>query len=179
VEALTSSLELPGLQHAMQELTRSSQALQAMVMQIRMIPVDVVFLRFPRLVRDLSSKLGKEVKLDLVGSETELDRTVVDALGDPLVHLVRNSLDHGIERPADRIAAGKPAQATVGLSAVQEPDAIVIDVIDDGRGIDPETIKLKAYERGLITEQQLDTLSDQDAVNLVFLPGFSTADSIS
>ena len=99
VEALTAKLEIAGLQQAVQELTRSSQALQAMVMQVRMIPVDVVFLRFPRLIRDLSTKLGKEVKLELVGSETELDRTVVDALGDPLVHLVRNALDHGLERP--------------------------------------------------------------------------------
>ena len=108
VEALTANLEVEGLQHAVQELTRSSQALQAMVMQVRMIPVDVVFLRFPRLIRDLSTKLGKEVKLELVGSETELDRTVVDALGDPLVHLVRNAIDHGLERPEDRLAAGKP-----------------------------------------------------------------------
>ena len=107
VEALTGSLDVPGLQQAMQELTRSSQALQSMVMQVRMIPVDVVFLRFPRLVRDLSGKLGKEVKLNLVGSETELDRTVVDALGDPLVHLVRNSLDHGLE--ARRRSASPPA----------------------------------------------------------------------
>ena len=100
VEALTSSLDVPGLHQAMQELTRSSQSLQAMVMQVRMIPVEVVFLRFPRLVRDLSNKLGKQVELKLVGSDTELDRTVVDALGDPLVHLVRNALDHGLESPS-------------------------------------------------------------------------------
>src|SRR6202008_3124339 len=108
VEAYTAGINSPELQHAVQELTRSSQALQSMVMQVRMIPVDVVFLRFPRLVRDLSAKLGKEVKLNLVGSETELDRTVVDALGDPLVHLVRNSLDHGLEPVQERLAAGKP-----------------------------------------------------------------------
>src|SRR6202043_3852759 len=107
VDALTAGLDVPGLHQAIQELTRSSQALQSMVMQVRMIPVDVVFLRFPRLVRDLSAKLGKEVKLNLVGSETELDRTVVDALGDPLVHLVRNSLDHGLEPAQERVAAGK------------------------------------------------------------------------
>ena len=109
VEALAAGADVPGLSQAMQNLTRSSHALQSMVMQVRMIPVEAVFLRFPRLVRDLSTKLGKQVELDLVGKDTELDRTVVDALGDPLVHLVRNSLDHGLEGPEERVAAGKPA----------------------------------------------------------------------
>ena len=140
VEALTGSLDVPGLQQAMQELTRSSQALQSMVMQVRMIPVDVVFLRFPRLVRDLSGKLGKEVKLNLVGSETELDRTVVDALGDPLVHLVRNSLDHGLEPVEERVAAGKPEVGTLEISARHSGGSVVIEVRDDGRGINPEAV---------------------------------------
>ena len=109
VEALAAGADVPGLSQAMQNLTRSSHALQSMVMQVRMIPVEAVFLRFPRLVRDLSTKLGKQVELDLVGKDTELDRTVVDALGDPLVHLVRNSLDHGLEGPEERVAAGKSA----------------------------------------------------------------------
>ena len=108
VDALTAGLDVPGLHQAIQDLTRSSQALQAMVMQVRMIPVDIVFLRFPRLVRDLASKTGKEVKLELVGSDTELDRTVVDAIGDPLVHLVRNAVDHGLESADEREASGKP-----------------------------------------------------------------------
>src|SRR5207244_9209785 len=108
---------VPGLQEAVQELTRSSQALQALVMQVRMIPVEAVFLRFPRLVRDLSATLGKQVDLVLTGRETELDRTVVDMLGDPLVHLVRNSLDHALEGPDERVAAGKPATGTLELSA--------------------------------------------------------------
>ena len=108
VEVLAAQAEVPGLSQAMQDLTRCSHALQAIVMQVRMIPVEAVFLRFPRLVRDLSSKLGKQVELELVGQDTELDRTVVDALGDPLVHLVRNALDHGLETPAEREAAGKP-----------------------------------------------------------------------
>ena len=144
VEALTSALDVPGLQQAMQELTRSSQALQSMVMQVRMIPVDVVFLRFPRLVRDLSGKLGKEVKLNLVGSETELDRTVVDALGDPLVHLVRNSLDHGLEGVEERVGAGKPEVGTLEISARHAGGSVVIEVRDDGRGINPEAIARKA-----------------------------------
>src|SRR6185369_7532790 len=108
VEALAAHADVPGLSQAMQNLTRTSHALQAMVMQVRMIPVEAVFLRFPRLVRDLSTKLGKHVELELVGKDTELDRTVVDALGDPLVHLIRNSLDHGLEGPEERKAAGKP-----------------------------------------------------------------------
>ena len=124
----------------MQELTRSSQALQAMVMQVRMIPVEAVFMRFPRLVRDLSSKLGKQVELKLVGKETELDRTVVEALGDPLVHLVRNSLDHGLEPPEERVAAGKPTTGTLEISARHAGGNVVITVRDDGRGIDPAKV---------------------------------------
>ena len=117
VEVLAAQADVPGLSQAMQDLTRCSHALQSIVMQVRMIPVEAVFLRFPRLVRDLSTKFGKHVELELVGQDTELDRTVVDALGDPLVHLVRNALDHGLETPADREAAGKPAAGTVRISA--------------------------------------------------------------
>ncbi len=179
VEALTAGLDVPGLQQAMQELTRSSQALQSMVMQVRMIPVDVVFLRFPRLVRDLSSKLGKEIKLELVGSETELDRTVVDALGDPLVHLVRNSLDHGLEPVAERRAAGKPEVGTVQISARHAGGSVVIEVRDDGRGIDPEAIARKALSSGLIDAQAAADITMKTAVELLFAPGFSTAETTS
>ncbi|HZQ82753.1 MAG TPA: chemotaxis protein CheA, partial [Gaiellaceae bacterium] len=179
VEALTSAVDIPGLQQAMQELTRSSQALQSMVMQVRMIPVDVVFLRFPRLVRDLSGKLGKEVKLNLVGSETELDRTVVDALGDPLVHLVRNALDHGLETPEAREAAGKPATGTLEISARHAGGSVLITVRDDGRGIDPRLVARKAAERGLIPADAVDSVDLQRAVELLFSPGFSTAEETS
>jgi two-component system, chemotaxis family, sensor kinase CheA len=179
VEALTSSLDVPGLQQAMQELTRSSQALQSMVMQVRMIPVDVVFLRFPRLVRDLSGKLGKEVKLNLVGSETELDRTVVDALGDPLVHLVRNSLDHGLEGVEERVAAGKPEVGTLEISARHAGGSVVIEVRDDGRGINPEAVARKAVERGLIDSAAAAEITMKTAVELLFAPGFSTAETTS
>jgi two-component system chemotaxis sensor kinase CheA len=179
VEALTSALDVPGLQQAMQELTRSSQALQSMVMQVRMIPVDVVFLRFPRLVRDLSGKLGKEVKLNLVGSETELDRTVVDALGDPLVHLVRNSLDHGLEGVEERVGAGKPEVGTLEISARHAGGSVVIEVRDDGRGINPEAIARKAVERGLIDAQAATEINMKSAVELLFSPGFSTAETTS
>ena len=177
VEALTANLEVVGLQQAVQELTRSSQALQAMVMQVRMIPVDVVFLRFPRLIRDLSTKLGKEVKLELVGSDTELDRTVVDALGDPLVHLVRNAVDHGLERPDDRLAAGKPRHGTIEIAARHAGGSVVIEVRDDGKGIDPQAIAGKALSLGMIDEETAAAIDLRGAVELLFTSGFSTAQS--
>jgi two-component system chemotaxis sensor kinase CheA len=179
VEALTANLEIEGLQHAVQELTRSSQSLQAMVMQVRMIPVDVVFLRFPRLIRDLSTKLQKEVKLELVGSETELDRTVVDALGDPLVHLVRNAVDHGLEGPEDRLAAGKPRQGTVQIAARHAGGSVVIEVRDDGNGIDPHAIARKALSLGMIDEDAAAAIDIRGAVELLFTSGFSTAEATS
>ena len=177
VEALAAGAGVPGLAQAMQDLTRASQALQAMVMQVRMIPVEAVFLRFPRLVRDLQAKLGKDVELRLVGKETELDRTVVDALGDPLVHLVRNALDHGLETPEERVAAGKPATGVLEISARHAGGNVVITVADDGRGIDPEKVARKAFERGLIAEDA--TVDGARAAELLFHPGFSTADVTS
>jgi two-component system chemotaxis sensor kinase CheA len=177
LEAIASRLDVSELHQAMQELTRSSQALQAMVMQVRMIPVDVVFLRFPRLVRDLSTKLGKEVRLELIGSETELDRTVVDALGDPLVHLVRNSLDHGLESAEERRAAGKQAEGTLQIAARHAGGSVVIEVRDDGRGIDPAVIARKAAKSGLIDPATVDDVDMAGAVELLFTPGFSTAET--
>jgi two-component system chemotaxis sensor kinase CheA len=179
VEALTAGLDVPELQQAVQDLTRSSQALQAMVMQVRMIPVDIVFMRFPRLVRDLSSKLGKEVELQLVGRDTELDRTVVDALGDPLVHLVRNAMDHGVEAPEARVAAGKPRVGTVEISARHAGGSVVIEVKDDGHGIDPVAIGRKAVTRGLIDAEAAENLDMRGAVELLFSPGFSMAEKAS
>jgi two-component system chemotaxis sensor kinase CheA len=163
----------------MQNLTRSSHALQSMVMQVRMIPVEAVFLRFPRLVRDLSTKLGKQVDLQLVGKDTELDRTVVDALGDPLVHLVRNSLDHGLEGPEERIAAGKPATGVLEISAQHAGGNVVITVRDDGRGVDAQRVARKAAERGLIAHEAIDSIDSQRAVELLFSAGFSTAEYTS
>lgn len=178
VESLAAQAGVPGLAQAVQELTRSSHALQSMVMQIRMIPVEAVFLRFPRLVRDVSSKLGKHVDLQIVGQETELDRTVVDALGDPLVHLVRNSLDHGLESPEDRVAAGKDATGTLQIAARHGGGSIIISVRDDGRGVDPRKVAERALSRGLITAEQAETLDVEDAVELLFAPGFSTAETV-
>jgi len=175
VEALTAGVEIPELQQAVQDLTRSSQALQAMVMQVRMIPVDIVFLRFPRLVRDLSTKLNKEVELKLTGKETELDRTVVDALGDPLVHLMRNALDHGLEHPEEREAAGKPRVGTVEIAARHAGGSVVIEVSDDGHGIDPQAVARKAVERGLIDADAADSIDMRGALELLFSAGFSMA----
>jgi two-component system, chemotaxis family, sensor kinase CheA len=179
VEAYTAGISSPELQHAVQNLTRSSQSLQSMVMQVRMIPVDVVFMRFPRLVRDLSNKLGKDIELELVGRDTELDRTVVDSLGDPLVHLVRNSLDHGIEPPDVREAAGKPRTGTLTIGARHAGGSVVIEVRDDGRGIDPEAVARKAVERGLIDAETAKHIDIKQAIELLFAPGFSTAEVTS
>jgi len=179
VDALTTGLDVPGLHQAIQDLTRSSQALQAMVMQVRMIPVDIVFLRFPRLVRDLASKTGKEVKLELVGSDTELDRTVVDAIGDPLVHLVRNAVDHGLESPEEREASGKPRHGTISLAASQAGGSVIIEVRDDGRGIDPAAIGRKAASLGLIDAPAASEIDVRAAIELLFAPGFTTSEITS
>ena len=179
VEALSADAEVPGLNRAMQELTRCSQSLQAIVMQVRMIPVEAVFLRLPRLVRDLAAKLGKEVELELVGQDTELDRTVVDALGDPRVHLVRNALDHGFETPAEREAAGKPAAGALRISARHSGANVVISVADDGRGVDPAVVAATAVRRGLLTPEQAEGLEPARAIDLLFASGFSTREAAS
>jgi len=179
VESLAAGSGVEGLAEAIGELTRSSQSLQAMVMQVRMIEVDAVFMRFPRLVRDLSTKFGKQVELVMNGRDTELDRTVVDALGDPLVHLVRNSLDHALESPEERVAAGKPATGTLELAARHAGSNVVITVRDDGRGIDPELVARRAAERGLIPADAVQTVDMARAIELLFAPGFSTAETTS
>ncbi len=160
-------------------INRISEEMQDAIMQVRMMPVSFVFQRFPRLVRDTSRKLGKEVNLVLEGQETAADKNIIESLGDPLVHIVRNSLDHGLEMPDVRVALGKPAVGTLKIVAKQESDRVVIEISDDGKGIDPEVIKQKAYQKGLIDEATLDRISDQEAINLVFAAGFSTAEVVS
>jgi two-component system, chemotaxis family, sensor kinase CheA len=179
VESLAAGSGVEGLTEAIGELTRSSQSLQAMVMQVRMIEVEAVFMRFPRLVRDLSTKFGKQVELVMTGRDTELDRTVVDALGDPIVHLVRNSLDHALESPEERLAAGKPATGTLELAARHAGSNVVITVRDDGRGINPELVAARAAERGLIPWDAVDTVDMARAIELLFTPGFSTVETTS
>ena len=153
--------------------------LQMQVLKMRMIPVEKVFKKFPRIVRSLSRDLGKEVDLQIFGEETELDRSVVDEIGDPLIHLIRNAMDHGLETPDERMAAGKPRTGTLVLAAVHEGNSIIISIKDDGRGIDTDRVGRKAIEKGLITEEQLAAMSQRDMFDLIFLPGFSTKDKAS
>ena len=138
-----------------------------------------IFQRFPRLVRDISRKLGKEVQLVLEGEQTEADKNIIESLADPLIHIVRNSLDHGLEMPEVRLAAGKPATGKLTIRAAQEADRVVIEIVDDGKGIDPAVIKQKAYEKGIIDEAVMERISDQEAINLIFAAGLSTAEVVS
>jgi two-component system chemotaxis sensor kinase CheA len=153
--------------------------LQLAVMKTRMLPIRKVLAKFPRMVRDLAQKLGKQVRLELQGEETELDKSVADEIGDPLVHLVRNAIDHGIEPAADRIEAGKLAEGVVRISACQEGNSIVIRIEDDGRGMQVEKIKAKALARGVASAAELAAMEPREAFNLIFLPGFSTADQVT
>ncbi|MHB8282513.1 MAG: chemotaxis protein CheA [bacterium] len=153
--------------------------LQLAVMKTRMQPVKKVFSKFPRMVRDLSKELGKEIELNIAGEETELDKSVIEEIGDPLVHLIRNSIDHGIEMPEDRIKAGKPKAGLIKLSAEHEGNYIIIGVSDDGKGMDPNILRKKAIEKGLIDEKTAFSISDKDALSLIFAPGFSTKDKVT
>ncbi|MFG0679172.1 chemotaxis protein CheA [Pseudomonas sp. xss_4] len=153
--------------------------LQTAVMKTRMQPIKKVFGRFPRLVRDLARQLKKEINLELVGEETDLDKNLVEALADPLVHLVRNAVDHGVETPDEREAAGKARTGRVVLSAEQEGDHILLSISDDGKGMDPNVLRVKAVEKGLMDKDAADRLSESDCYNLIFAPGFSTKTEIS
>ncbi len=153
--------------------------LQDLVMQIRMVPVSQIFDRFPRLVRDLSLKRGKKVDLLMEGRDIEMDRTVLDEIGEPLVHLIRNCIDHGIEYPEERLKKGKPQNGTIKLSARREGDHVIIEVEDDGAGIDPKVIREVAMERGFISKDEADKMSEDQLINLIFIPGFSTAKEVT
>ncbi|WP_447977022.1 chemotaxis protein CheA [Candidatus Nitrospira bockiana] len=153
--------------------------LQLAVMKTRMLPIRKVLAKFPRMVRDLSQKLHKQVRLELQGEDTELDKSVADEVGDPLIHIVRNAIDHGIEAPADRQAAGKPAEGVIRIAASQEGNSIVIRIEDDGKGLQLERIKAKALARGIVSDSELSSMDARDIMNLVFLPGFSTAEQVT
>jgi two-component system, chemotaxis family, sensor kinase CheA len=161
------------------ELDRVADELQTAVMGMRMQPVGRLFQRFPRIVRDLARQLGKDVELVLEGEGTDLDRSLVEALADPLVHLLRNALDHGVEMPADRELGGKPRKGRICLSASQRGERIVISVSDDGRGMDPEILRRKAVEKGVIDAAQAARLTENECYELIFRPGFSTAATVS
>lgn len=153
--------------------------LQSSVMKTRMQPIKKVFSRFPRVIRDLARKLKKDINLELIGEETDLDKSLVDSLADPLIHLVRNAADHGIETPEERYESGKSRQGTVKLSAQQEGDQILLIVSDDGKGMDPDALRVKAVDSDLMNEDMAKNLSDKEAYNLIFAPGFSTKTEIS
>ncbi|MBE7560908.1 chemotaxis protein CheA [bacterium] len=164
---------------SLEQFSRLSGRLQESVMDVRMVPIGSVFNRFPRMVRDLGRELGKEVRLEISGGDTEVDRSVIEEIGDPLVHLIRNALDHGVEEPAARLAAGKPREARLELRASQQGNRIMIEVRDDGRGIDCQAVYRKAVEKGLAADLPGAPLSTSEALNLIFLPGFSTAGKVS
>ncbi len=170
---------LPKLLEGLSQLEQNTRELQESVMRIRMLPISFVFSRFPRMVRDLSQTLSKDIELEIIGDSTELDKTVLEKIGDPLVHLVRNAVDHGIETEADRVAKGKPARGTVKLNAYHQGGNVVIEVVDDGKGLDPEMLKQKAIEKGILTPADAEHLSRDHAFDLIFQPGFSTAKEIS
>lgn len=149
--------------------------IQLAVMKTRMLPIGRVFNKFPRMVRDLSRDLGKEIDLVISGEETELDKSIVEEIGDPLVHLIRNACDHGVESKEDRVAAGKPEKGTVELKAYNEGNHIVVEIKDDGKGMDPDILRSKAVEKGLISEREADSMTDKEAYGLIFRAGFSTA----
>ena len=160
-------------------LERITTNLHESVMKVRMMPIESVVAKFPRMIRDLSRKLDKKMELYMTGEDTELDRTVVDQIGDPLQHLLRNSADHGLEDNATRIAKGKPEVGSIFLNAFQEGNNVIIQVGDDGNGIDVEAVRNKAIERGVITEEQAETMSQKEIINLLFLPSFSMAKKIT
>lgn len=179
LEQIGLTHRLTDLVETIEQMDRVTTDLQAVVMKVRMVPVGQVFNRFPRMVRDLSKELNKEINLIIQGEETELDRTVIDEIGDPLVHLLRNAIDHGIEHPEEREAKGKNPVGEIRLIARHEGNNVIIMVEDDGKGINAEVIKRKALEKNLITQAEADKMDNNDAVRLVFLPGFSTAEVVT
>lgn len=175
----SDAVTLKALDEAVSQLDMLVVNLQNAVMNTRMQPIGRLFKKYPRLARDLARQLGKDVELVLSGEETEIDKTMIEDLNDPLVHLVRNAVDHGVESPEQRAASGKPAKSIVHLGARQEGDHIVISIADDGKGMRPEVIRNKAIEKGLLTPEAASGLDEDQSLNLIFLPGFSTKDEIS
>ena len=170
---------LHALDQAVSQLDLLVSDLQNSVMKTRMQPIGRLFQKYPRIARDLARQLGKDVELVLAGEETEVDKTMIEDLADPLIHLIRNAVDHGVEMPNERQLSGKPAKSLVRLEARQEGDHIVLIIADDGRGMSAERIRAKAVEKGLISEEEANTLDERQSLNLIFLPGFSTKTQIS
>lgn len=168
-----------GFNEQIEYLERVTTNLHESVMKVRMVPIESVVNRFPRMIRDLSKKLDKKMELYMTGEETELDRTVIDEIGDPLMHLLRNAADHGLESNVERVAAGKPSVGSIFLDAYQDGNNVVIEVRDDGAGINVEKVKKKAVDKGTITADQADLMTDKEVIDLLFRPSFSTAEIIS
>ena len=160
-------------------VNRIAEEMQDSIMQIRMMPFSFISMRFPRLVRDISRRLEKDVQLIIEGEDTEADKNIIESLAEPLIHIVRNSLDHGIESPEARQAQGKSTTGTLTIRASQEADRVMIEIHDDGKGINPDVIREKAFEKGLIDDATRQRITDKEAVNLVLMPGFSTAEEVS
>lgn len=179
IEAIGLQQDNPDLSEAIEYMSRLTSNLHDLVMKIRMVPIDLVFNRFPRIIRDLSRTTEKKIKLVMSGNDTEIDRSIVEELGDPLIHLIRNAVDHGVELPEERLKKGKPEVGTVGLRAYNDGDNVVIEVSDDGSGIDVQKVAKKAVQRGLATEEQIKEMSDDEIVSFLFLPGFSTSDVVT
>jgi two-component system, chemotaxis family, sensor kinase CheA len=179
LEQISKDLNNPELNETVERMTRISGDLQSIILTMRMVPVETVFNRFPRMVRQLARDLNKKIELEIIGAETELDRTVIDEIGDPLVHLIRNALDHGIEMPEVRSKNGKPEQGTVKLKAFHSGNHVFIELEDDGAGINKQRVVEKAIQKGIVTEEVAQTLSDRQIYELILASGFSTADQIS
>jgi two-component system chemotaxis sensor kinase CheA len=175
----SSSQENPSFLGTVQRLNLLTTELQAGVMKTRMQPISTIWTKFPRVVRDLALACGKQARLEMEGQDTELDKTIIEAIRDPLTHLVRNAVDHGIEAPAERLVRGKPSEGLLALHSFHEGGKVIIEITDDGGGIDPQRIRAKALQAKLVTAEQADRLNDRDLVNLIFLPGFSTADKVT
>ena len=174
-----SKTSMQSFNEQIEYLERITTNLHESVMKVRMVPIESVVNRFPRMIRDLSKKLGKEMELIMTGEDTELDRTVIDEIGDPLMHMLRNSADHGLESTIDRLKLGKPQVGTIQLNAYQDGNNVTIEVQDDGSGIDVEKVKASAIKKGHITEEQAEMMSEKEAIDLLFRPAFSTAEKIS
>ncbi|MGD6793742.1 chemotaxis protein CheW [Metabacillus indicus] len=179
LEQISKDLKNSELNETVEHMSRISGDLQTIILNMRMVPVETVFNRFPRMVRQLAKDLNKKIHLSVTGAETELDRTVIDEIGDPLVHLLRNALDHGIETPEERRTNGKPEEGNVALKAYHSGNYVFIDIEDDGAGISRQRILKKALERGLVTEREAQDLSDEQVYDFMFASGFSTASTIS
>ena len=179
LEQIASGYRMSELEEAIEQMGRLTTDLQSLVMKVRMVPIRQVFDRFPRMVRDISHSLQKNVELVIEGEQTELDRTVIDEIGEPLVHLIRNALDHGIEPPDERVAVDKPKTALLRLAARQEGNNVIIEVEDDGRGMDIDEIRKQAINKGFIDPREMEHLDDKAVLNIIFEQGFSTNNTVN